>query len=193
MVNRCIAPETMKISTLRKNFAYSLLELIVVVAIVGLISAVAAPVYQNYIEHSKVTEINTQIAYYLQQWAENYNSNPTFTAITPTPTSKYISSVTLDNTNGVIIILKSPSNIMSDFDDLAVEYTPYMLDDSANIVNPPFTSSNPISNHTIYYACGYAQSFNGAGGDSPNVDQWLTPGNPSTVCTSGGGQDYSNL
>lgn len=53
--------------------AFSLIELMVVIAIVALLTAIAVPSYQGYLQQSKVTEIFSLASDQMNQWVQNYN------------------------------------------------------------------------------------------------------------------------
>ncbi len=64
--------------SLQKGF--TLIELMIVVAIIGILAAVALPAYQDYTIRSKVTELVLQAGSYKVSIAESYAANSTFTA-----------------------------------------------------------------------------------------------------------------
>lgn len=53
---------------LKKSIAFSLIELLVVISIVGILAAIAIPVYKNYAERAKMDAIYNIIAQHKQTW-----------------------------------------------------------------------------------------------------------------------------
>lgn len=59
---------------------FTLIELMIVVAIIGILAAIAIPQYQNYVENSKISAAASSIASLEQYMAADYQTNGTFPA-----------------------------------------------------------------------------------------------------------------
>ena len=95
---------------------FTLIELMIVVAIIGILAAIAIPAYQNYTIRAQVTEGLTLAGGWKAAVAEYYSQNGTFPTCSSTTggagcvaaagatTGKYVSGVIVGPTAGQIVI-----------------------------------------------------------------------------------------
>lgn len=86
---------------------FTLIELMIVVAIIGILAAIAIPAYQDYIVRAKVTE-GLSLASSAKVTVSENAMNGKVTALSsgwaPPPETDIVKSVTVNNTTGVIEI-----------------------------------------------------------------------------------------
>ena len=122
--------------TLQKGF--TLIELMIVVAIIGILAAIAIPAYQDYTIRAQVSEGMTLAAAAKAAVAETYLNtgvapvNREDAGMSPTSTDtfgKYVSEVEV--TNGVITITYDGGDVNGNIAGNTVELIPYTSDDDS--------------------------------------------------------------
>jgi type IV pilus assembly protein PilA len=118
-------------SHLRRTAGFTLIELMIVVAIIGILAAIAIPAYQNYTVRAQVTEGINMTAFAKARIGDAFfdrgdaPANRTEAGLTPAPTDtsgKYVSS--LDVQDGVLII-QFGNEANSALQTLTLTMTPY--------------------------------------------------------------------
>lgn len=115
---------------LRISRGFTLIELMIVVAIVGILAVVAIPAYQDYATRAKVSEAISMASQVKASVSEAYISNgalPLDNASTGIPestsiTSTYVESISV--ANGVITVELQGFSSNSALDQGSLEFTP---------------------------------------------------------------------
>ena len=100
---------------------FTLIELMIVVAIIGILAAVALPAYQDYTTRSKISEVILMAAPAKLAVSETASSIGSLASVTPATSgysfpgaTKYVSGVTISATGGVVTSTSTVPNAAGD-------------------------------------------------------------------------------
>lgn len=114
MMNTLLAGELIMKNTLKKQQGFTLIELMIVVAIIGILAAIALPAYQNYTNKARFSEVVVATSAIKTAFEVAYADTPTFASAaddagvaaavsSANAQDGYVASVALNTTTGVIL------------------------------------------------------------------------------------------
>jgi type IV pilus assembly protein PilA len=113
---------------------FTLIELMIVIAIIGILAAIALPAYQDYVIKSKVSEAILAVSQCRTTVSEVYQSSPVGTSPgangwgcgespSATQTTQYVAKITTD-VNGVITVTMDSTNSPTEVQGKTIRLVP---------------------------------------------------------------------
>ena len=101
MDRKCFSQETKELAMGPYKTGFTLIELMVVVAIIGILAVVAIPSYQNYTGRAQASEgiaLTAGVKTPLTEWISDKRSLPAIIDLAATTSGKYVASITIGGT-----------------------------------------------------------------------------------------------
>jgi len=106
---------------------FTLVEIMTVVALIGILASVAIPAYNNYVIRGKLVDASTQLASARIQLEQYFQDNRSYAGWTCPVATKYFSFTC--NTTATTYTLTAESNLNQGLGNSAGDYT-YTIDDT---------------------------------------------------------------